>query len=80
MEYCAVPVFYIAGIFLIIRHGFFGDSPVNSRYNYNGAVFAASVGVEKPDAGFINNDRIFTTYLYYWIAGCYVSANFQNVK
>ena len=33
-----------------------------------------------PDAGFIYNDRIFTTYLCYWIAGCYVGANYQNVK
>ena len=33
-----------------------------------------------PNMHFIYNDRIFTTYLCYWLAGCYIGANYQSVK
>ena len=29
---------------------------------------------------FIYNDRIFTTYILYWVAGCYVGANYNSFR
>lgn len=36
------------------------------------------VRITFPDAEFIYNDRIFTSYLIYWIAGCYIGKNYDR--
>lgn len=30
--------------------------------------------------GFLYNDRVFLTYLFFWLAGCYVGANYERFK
>jgi peptidoglycan/LPS O-acetylase OafA/YrhL len=37
--------------------------------------FLHSLGIN-----FIYNDRMFTTYLSYWVVGCYIGANYNNFK
>ena len=36
------------------------------------------IRISFPDVNFIYNDRIFTSYLIYWIAGCYIGKNYDN--
>jgi peptidoglycan/LPS O-acetylase OafA/YrhL len=33
-----------------------------------------------PDVQFVYNDRVFTTYLLYWVAGCYAGAHYDRLK
>jgi peptidoglycan/LPS O-acetylase OafA/YrhL len=33
-----------------------------------------------PEVQFPYNDRVFTTYLLYWAAGCYAGANYEGIK
>lgn len=38
------------------------------------------IGFFNPNYTFKYNDRIFTTYLFYWVAGCYVGQNYEKFK
>lgn len=31
-------------------------------------------------SGFWFNDRVFTTFLFYWLLGCYIGSNYESVK
>ncbi len=38
------------------------------------------IGMLRPGSTFIYNDRVFTTYLFYWIAGCYAGRYYKEFK
>lgn len=40
--------------------------------------FPNMLSIAFDDVNFIYNDRLFTTYLFYWIAGCYIGKNYDN--
>ena len=40
----------------------------------------AVIAFFNPDFAFLYNDRVFTTYLFYWVAGCYAGANYGKFK
>ena len=40
--------------------------------------FPAMLGVLNPDISFAYNDRLFTTYLSFYIAGCYIGKNYDS--
>ena len=33
-----------------------------------------------PSANFLFNDRVLTTYLFYWLAGCFVGAQYEKAR
>lgn len=36
------------------------------------------ISIAMPSADFIYNDRVFTSYIAYWVCGCYIGANYDK--